>query len=191
MQTVESAKHFLLNKVVEQAASDNVVLSEIERRMFLFSEAMPNPDWEANERFEAKYDESEYEKKIARLLRHAYTHDKKSGVDGAWRDCLKALKEEDFYGLVMVDQAKIPRPRTHLPDLDGFIFAEGTLIALAVGVFTNVIHLHLLSSDTVRLVVAVLLVIAAWGVGEADRRYTNHKLDQSRRNHDLPSISER
>src|SRR3954471_23291708 len=79
-ETVESAKQFLLNRLIQQASLDEIVLSDLEKRMFFFSELSANPDWEANEKFEAEYDDSEYEKKVAKLLRHAYSHDVKNPV---------------------------------------------------------------------------------------------------------------
>lgn len=105
----DSAKLFLLSKLDEQASNDGVALDEIERRMFLFSES-GRPDFEANEKFEKDYGSNEYEVKVAKLLARSYARDKKT-EDGkaSWNAALKALSREDFYGLVMVDQAKIPR----------------------------------------------------------------------------------
>src|SRR5260221_9206583 len=109
----KAAKQFLLGRVVDQASKDGLSLSDIERRMFLFSETAPETDWEANETFEAEYDDAEYERKVTKLLRRAYAHDRKTSEDN-WREALETLQREDFYGLVMVDQAKIPRPKDYL-----------------------------------------------------------------------------
>jgi len=108
--TVDSAKEFLLAKVRDRAARDGVPFDEIEQRMFLFSEASGTPDLEANEEFETNYDASAYEAKLSKLLRKAYAHDKPN-VDRKreWKEALDTLSKEDFYGLVMVDQANIPR----------------------------------------------------------------------------------
>ena len=78
--------------------------------MFLFSESSGNPDFEANERFDTDYDSRAYESKVAKLLGRSCARDRKT-EDGkaSWKDALKALSKEDFYGLVMIDQAKIPR----------------------------------------------------------------------------------
>jgi hypothetical protein len=111
MSTSESAKQFLLVKVLEQATLDGVSLSDIEKRMFFFSETSQNPpDFEASEKFDAEYDDDSYETKIAQLLKRAYARDKKL-PDGksVWKEHLSALANEDFYGLVMVDQAGIPQ----------------------------------------------------------------------------------
>jgi hypothetical protein len=113
--TVDSAKQFLLSKLSARAADDGVPLDEIEKRMFLFSEVSGKPDFEANKIFEEKYNSEAYESKVSKLLRKAYTHDQKSPDDtNEWKDALKALKHEDFYGLVMVDEAKIPRSQAAL-----------------------------------------------------------------------------
>jgi hypothetical protein len=159
METIESAKQFLLNRLIQQASLDEIVLSDIEKRMFLFSELSPNPDWEANEKFEAEYGDSEYEKKVAKLLRHAYAHDAKDSVTrSAWQECLKALSKEDFYGLVMVDQAKIPRPTSLLsivPKFDArstfLLLLQLGILALAFGILLNHIAFRFLVSDSLKL----------------------------------------
>lgn len=182
MQTAESAKQFLVNRIIEQAKIDGAGLSEVEKRMFLFSATAPNPDWEANEKFEAGYDDSEYEKKIAKLLRHAYAHDKKvSGQAGLWQEHLEALREEDFYGLVMVDQAHIPRPKVVItisnlvsglknivaPKNILFAFAEGVVALVAIASFLDrVPKPPLLSSDGMRLFVCALCVAAFLGLAK-------------------------
>jgi hypothetical protein len=180
MQTVDSAKQFLLNRLIEQAAADGATLSEIEKRLFLFSELSPNPDWEANEKFEAECDGSEYERKIAKLLRHAYAHDKKAAesVD-TWRDSLKALAKEDFYGLVMVDQAKISRPKDYFslfdPAFAAFAVLELAIVGLAFGVLSSRIHWRFLVSDTLRFAAFAFLVAAAWGLGNVYARFQDKK----------------
>ena len=108
--TSDSAKQFLLSKLTEQAMHDGVVLDEIETRMFLFSESSGIPDFDAQERFDKDYDSKTYESKVTKLVRRSYARDKRT-EDGrlSWKAALKALSREDFYGLVMVDQAGIPR----------------------------------------------------------------------------------
>lgn len=110
MYTPESAKEFLLAKVLEQAALDGASISDIEKRMFLFSETSQNPpDFEAEEKFSTEYAEDAFETKISQLLKRAYARDKKvPDAKALWKEHLDALADEDFYGLVMVDQAGIP-----------------------------------------------------------------------------------
>ena len=78
MSTPESAKKFLLAKLLEQATLDGVSISDIEKRMFLFSETSQDPpDFEASGRFDKEYDDDAYETKIAQLLKRAYARDAK------------------------------------------------------------------------------------------------------------------
>ena len=113
--TPESAKQFLLTKLFLQAAHDGVSLDDIEKRMFVFCEQSANPDRQANEVFSETYDSEAYEAKIATLLHKAFKADKRT-LEGKqeWVDALQALRKEDFYGLVMIDQAGIPRKREAL-----------------------------------------------------------------------------
>ena len=113
--TPDSAKQLLLSKLSAQAIHDKVSLDEIEKRMFVFSESSGTADLEAQETFDTKYDSNDYESKVTKLLRKAYAHDKRTNEGKReWTDALKALSREDFYGLVMLDQAGIPRNQDEL-----------------------------------------------------------------------------
>ena len=107
---VETAKQFLVAKLLEQAALDDVPISDIEKRMFLFSETAQVPsDFDASDKFDADYDE-EYEAKITQLLKRVFARDEQTkDTKDLWKKHLAALKDVDFYGLVMVDQAGISR----------------------------------------------------------------------------------
>ncbi len=109
VQTIGLAKEFLMAKLLEQATREGESISDIEKRMFLFSETSQTPpDFDASDKFDAEYDADAYETKTGRLLKHAYDADKKTAERKAdWKKHLNALAEEDFYGLVMVDQAGI------------------------------------------------------------------------------------
>jgi len=109
-QPAESAKQFLISKVLRQAVSDGVMLSDFEQRMLNFSEdAASAADIEAAANFDSDYDSDAYEAKIARLLRRAYQQDAKLGRTHQWQDALNALRSEDWYILVMLQQAGIKR----------------------------------------------------------------------------------
>jgi len=104
----ESAKKFLISKVLSQAVSEGLVLSDFEKQMLDFSEgAASAADIEAVANFDCAYDSDAYEAKIARLLRTAYQHDVKLGQTHQWQDALNALRSEDWYILVMLQQAGI------------------------------------------------------------------------------------
>jgi hypothetical protein len=104
-----TAKEFLISKVVQEAASSHVQLSDVERKMLYFTEAYPSlPDIiEVNAEFERNYDSDEYERKIAQLLRSARARASQSSPSGEqeWRDALNTLRKEDHYILVMVSLA--------------------------------------------------------------------------------------
>jgi hypothetical protein len=104
----ESSKEFLISKVLRQAGEDGILLSELERRMLSFSEGTASADdIEAAEQFENEYDSDAYEARIARLLRKAYQRDAKLGQRHRWDDAARALRSEDWYILVMLQQAGI------------------------------------------------------------------------------------
>src|SRR5205807_6874786 len=103
----------------------------------------------------------------------------------AWQGCLRALRKEDFYGLVMVDQAKISRPKNQLAFLSTFdtgstylILLQLGILALAFGVLLNRIGSSVLLSDGSRLGAFAFLVAAAWGVGEFYRRWEGKRAAQ-------------
>jgi hypothetical protein len=106
--SAESAKEFLISNLLRQADEDGILLSELERRMLSFSEGTASADdIEAAEQFENEYDSDAYEAKIARLLRKAYKRDAKLGQKHRWDDAVRALRTEDWYIVVMLQQAGI------------------------------------------------------------------------------------
>ncbi len=184
MQTIDTAKQFLLGRISEQATTDGLMLTDLERRMFLFSETSPNPDWEANEKFEAEHDDSEYEQKIAKLLRHAYAQDKQVPQNlEVWRDCLRTLRGEDFYGLVMVDQAKISRPGAGWTSVvralvlmllnvktSSFFLLKAGIVALTVLLLLDPLHWYLVPFDWQKWACTASAVVAIWVIGRVERR---------------------
>ena len=185
--TSDSAKQFLLSKLDEQASRDGVALDEIERRMFLFSELAGRPDFEANEKFEKDYDSDEYESKVAKLLARSYARDKKAEDGGtSWKAALKALGKEDFYGLVMVDQAKIPRV-TEAPRVNGnlwvfllemlpLVLVEGGLICVGSILIFQPSRFRLHLPDWFRLLLLPLFFWMFWYVG---RIFARRQLEKS------------
>ena len=108
------AKEFLISRIVAEAQRENVSLSEVERKMLYFSESgWTLPDMTAvYEDFDREYDQNEYEKKIARLIRKADKHGRKESRDeyDAWWAAIRFLKREDHYISVMIGIAGL-RPR--------------------------------------------------------------------------------
>src|SRR5271155_2232296 len=105
------AKEFLICQLVAEAQSENVPLSEVERKMLYFSETgWTLPDiMDVNDAFDRDYDQNEYEKKIAHLIRNATKRKRKENrADFAsWISAARKLKKEDHYLSVMIDYAGV------------------------------------------------------------------------------------
>ena len=100
------AKEFLVERILSQAERDGVSLSEIERKMLYFSEtAWTLPDiMEVNEEFDRRYDQDEYEQKIAQLVRSIRSGAARDeGGRQNWDRAVPALRNEDHYLLVLID----------------------------------------------------------------------------------------
>lgn len=104
----KQAKDFLVQQTAEQAALENVPLSDLEKRMMYFTETDPasceNPI-DLNAEFEKQYDTEEYELKISRLLRHAFKRLKHEDPEKLrnWNEAIHTLRKGDHYILVLVD----------------------------------------------------------------------------------------
>jgi hypothetical protein len=99
------AKDFLVQQAAEQAALENVALSDLEKRMMYFTEngEMRENAIELNDAFEAQHNTEEYEAKISSLLHHAYKRLKKHDPPKSkmWNDAIRALRKGDHYILVL------------------------------------------------------------------------------------------
>ena len=104
-----AAKQFLIARVIEEAELQQVLPSDLEKKMLYFTEVHPSlPDiYEINAEFERNYDAAAYEGKVAALLRYARDRDSRASPvrEQEWKDAPDALKGEDHYILVMVRQA--------------------------------------------------------------------------------------
>jgi len=98
----KEAKDFLVQQTAEQAALENVPLSDLEKGMMYFVENDPmscsNP-LELNSEFEAQYDTREYEAKIGGLLQRAHKRLKAEGTGKVryWDDAIRTLCKGDHY----------------------------------------------------------------------------------------------
>src|ERR1700693_1042709 len=81
--SAHEAKDFLVSNIVAEAQREKVPLSEKERTMLYFSEtAWTLPDiMEVNDEFDREYDQAEYEKKIAHLIRNAANRARKENPE--------------------------------------------------------------------------------------------------------------
>jgi hypothetical protein len=70
----QDAKEFLISKIVAEAQSENIPLSEVERKMLYFTESgWTLPDiMDVSAAFDREYDQDEYEQKIAGVVARTY-----------------------------------------------------------------------------------------------------------------------
>jgi hypothetical protein len=105
--TARKAKEFLIRQISAEALREGVPLAEIEEKMMYFSET----GWtlegmsEMNAAFEAKYDQAEYEEKVANLIRNLKASDRGRDSEAIelWKAAEALLRTEDHYLLVLID----------------------------------------------------------------------------------------
>jgi hypothetical protein len=110
--TVKDAKDFLANRIVAQARSENVPLSDVERKMLYWSET----DWTLPDmktvgaEFDRDYDQNEYEQKIARLIANitADRHHHNEDEEEKWNAAVHKLSDGDHYLSVLIENALAP-----------------------------------------------------------------------------------
>ena len=97
---------FIMSEVTDEAARAGAPLSDVERRMLYFSDGPCTPAdlIEVAETFEREYDENEYERRIATLIRAARKRadgDKKA----MWSAAIARLENSDNYLCVILNEA--------------------------------------------------------------------------------------
>ena len=147
------AKEFLISRIVAAAQRENVLLSQVERKMLYFTESgWTLPDMTAvSEHFDSEYSQNEYEHKIARLIRNAAKHDRKESRDeyDAWWAAIRVLRREDHYILGMIGIAGLRPAGNQLR-----LFVTGLAFAacfLLVGFLSAKYQIHLLSRGVLTL----------------------------------------
>jgi hypothetical protein len=108
MMNTKQAKDFLVQQAAEQAALENIPLSDLEKRMMYFTETDPascDSPIDLNGEFEEQYDTEEYEVKISRLLHHAYKRLKHEDAENLrnLNEAIRTLRKGDHYILVLLD----------------------------------------------------------------------------------------
>ena len=120
--TTRDAKEFLVGRIVAEAQREGLSLSEVERKMFYFSEtAWTLPDiTETNDAFDRDYDEPAFEEKIATLIRNLCAYSRKTNPEDfhLWNEAVRRLRSEDHYLLVMIAAADKSPARKHLSLLE-------------------------------------------------------------------------
>jgi hypothetical protein len=140
---VREAKDFLVQQTAEQAALENVPLSDLEKQMMYFTETgeCPEDPIALNEAFEATHDTAEYEAKISALMHHAYQRIKKENRETArrWKEATKELSKGDHYILILAG-ASYPteRPQERHPYDSLKLLATAVLLAAAMLMFAFV-----------------------------------------------------
>ena len=107
--TQTEARQFFVERIVRQAQTDGVSLSEDERQMLSWSESAPDSvaDSALAERLASVISDADYEAKIAGLLRSSFKGDVAVDPDAksAWATALSVLRRGDHYLLVMINEA--------------------------------------------------------------------------------------
>jgi len=128
----KQAKDFLVQQTTEQAALEDVPLSDLEKRMMYSTESddsCENPI-ELDAEFETQHDTAEYEAKISRLLHHARERLKEQHPERArdWDRSIRTLRKGDHYILVLWD---VEPPSEH--PIRDFLKPVGLGMLLAMG----------------------------------------------------------
>jgi len=152
---VRESKDFLVHQTAEQAALENVPLSDLEKRMMYFTESgeMPEDPFELNTAFEAEYETAQYETKISGLLRHAHARLKKQDPSLArtWDEAVQELRKGDHYLLVLLDQVPIDSaPRQGFLGWSFWKLLGISILILIIGMVIFVIILHHTDSGPLR-----------------------------------------
>ncbi len=120
-RTSREAKEYLAGKIAEEAEREGVPLTEIERKMLYFSET----DWtlpgmlEINAEFERDYTDSEYESKIAGLVRKIEARDSDDEQEmRTWNQAVEKLNEGDNYLSIMLNPSFAPEGEIVRPPHD-------------------------------------------------------------------------
>jgi hypothetical protein len=108
-QTQAEARRFFIDRIIQQADTEQVKLSEDERQMLLWSESAPDSvaDPELVKRLAAEISDADYESKIALLVQRGFAAD--VAVDQQakerWRQAWSVLNQGDHYILIMINEA--------------------------------------------------------------------------------------
>jgi len=99
------AKDFLVQQATEQAAIQNIPLSDLEKRMMYFTETgeMRENAAELHDAFEAEYDAAGYEAKISKVMHYAHERIKREHPEAArqWNEAICQLSRGDHYLLIL------------------------------------------------------------------------------------------
>ena len=113
-----AAKDFLVSRIMKEAERESVNVSDVERKMLYYSEGFDTlPDMsDVSDEFDTAANTSQYERKISKLIRNAFKHDRKESPEliFQWRRAIQLLGREDHYVFVMLGKSGV---REHIPGL--------------------------------------------------------------------------
>jgi hypothetical protein len=141
-----AAKDFLVQQTVQQAALDQVPLSDLERRMMYFTETseMTEDPRGLNDAFEAEYDDAEYEAKIDKLMRraHARLQEENPSLATIWDEAVEELRKGDHYLLVLLGGTSGQFQSPPLSSWSLWKLLGVALLVLVLGMIFFVVMLH-------------------------------------------------
>jgi hypothetical protein len=107
--TQSEARRFFVDRIIQQADTEQVELSDDERQMLLWSESAPDSvaDPELVERLSAEVSDADYESKIAGLVQRSFAADVavEQQAKERWRQAWSVLNQGDHYILIMINEA--------------------------------------------------------------------------------------
>jgi hypothetical protein len=114
--SVNEAKKFISQRILETAHRDGVDFDNLEEKMLYWT--AEHEDMDLADKFAEKHNDDDYEKKVIRLLKSAYEHDLKNGsIDlQKYNDAYIALQQGDHYLTVLLDKSignQISPPGSH------------------------------------------------------------------------------
>jgi hypothetical protein len=141
-----AAKDFLVQQAVEQAALDQVPLSDLEKRMMYFTETgeMTEDALALNDAFEAEYDDAEYEAKIGKLMRrtHARLKEESPSLASTWDEAVQELRKGDHYLLVLLGDTSGQFLNPALSSWSFWKLLGVAILVLILGMILFVVMLH-------------------------------------------------
>lgn len=106
--TEGQAKRFFVERIVAQAAFEQLSLCDAERRMLSWSESDPEykVDVSLPAQLQAEVSDEDYEAKISGLVQRAYERDvaRDGGASRQYKGAYSVLKRGDHYLLIMIER---------------------------------------------------------------------------------------
>lgn len=135
----------MIQQILAEAVYEKMPLDSLEQRMLEYSETAETPPdlAELNEAFDREHDQDEYEEKIAGLIRRLLTRlrAEDTATLDRWYEAVAAIRNEDHYLMVMVNQAHAAPPRRRQPmDRVKLILAAAGIVLFAALVFALTQH---------------------------------------------------